>query len=392
MNYNNLLFFFAGLSVTLAYDDLSFKKIAIQSHTSLGTNNDAWYALDRNESTCMRTNPIGLHDPDKTVWWKVDLGGVYSIYSIHIMFKNYPGYEKRQRGRFAGFSLNVSNTDLSKTEVDENSTLCYKDGPLLPFLHFTTTTCAMIGRYVTFYNERFDKQTFPAEYEVYNVFTELCEVFIFACRKRWYGVNCSQQCSGHCRNNTPCHHVTGQCDRGCDAGWTGAFCDQECPFGLFGMDCRERCSGHCKNNESCHHIFGLCRSGCQDGYNGTRCDDSCMDGYHGSNCSLVCSSNCKTCRHTDGLCTCKTGWTGLNCTTECNDGTYGYSCTNICSGHCLNDSPCNKRSGHCDGGCNPGYTNIDCNKGTNHKIDDESNYQELSESKGDNTYQTLTLQ
>lgn len=87
--------------------------------------------------------------------------------------------EKRQRGRFAGFSLNVSNTDLSKTEVDENSTLCYKDGPLLPFLHFTTTTCAMIGRYVTFYNERFDKQTFPAEYEVYNVFTELCEVFIF---------------------------------------------------------------------------------------------------------------------------------------------------------------------------------------------------------------------
>lgn len=85
--------------------------------------------------------------------------------------------EKRQRGRFAGFSLNVSNTDLSKTEVDENSTLCYKDGPLLPCLHFTTTTCAMIGRYVTFYNERFDKQTFPAEYEVYNVFTELCEVF-----------------------------------------------------------------------------------------------------------------------------------------------------------------------------------------------------------------------
>lgn len=29
----------------------------------------------------------------------------------------------------------------------------------------------------------------------------------------------------------------------------------------------------------------------------------------------------------------------------------------------VTDSPCNKRSGHCDGGCNPGYTNIDCNKG-----------------------------
>lgn len=53
----------------------------------------------------------------------------------------------------------------------------------------------------------------------------------------------------------------------------------------------------------------------------------------------------------------------IKISSECNDGTYGYSCTNICSGHCLNDSPCNKRSGHCDGGCNPGYTNIDCNKG-----------------------------
>lgn len=46
--------------------------------------------------------------------------------------------------------------------------------------------------------------------------------------------------------------------------------------------------------------------------------------------------------------------------TECKDGTYGYKCVNNCSGHCMNNSLCNKQTGHCDGGCRPGYTNIHC--------------------------------
>lgn len=40
----------------------------------------------------MRTNPIGLNNPDKTVWWKVDLGGLRNIYSISVLFKNYNDY------------------------------------------------------------------------------------------------------------------------------------------------------------------------------------------------------------------------------------------------------------------------------------------------------------
>lgn len=48
---------------------------------------------------------------------------------------------------------------------------------------------------------------------------------------------------------------------------------------------------------------------------------------------------------------------------ECNEGTFGYDCVNNCSDHCLNNSPCNKQTGHCDGGCNPGYTNRDCTEG-----------------------------
>ena len=40
----------------------------------------------------MRTESIGQNNPYKTVWWKVDLGGVYNIYSVNILFKNYDGY------------------------------------------------------------------------------------------------------------------------------------------------------------------------------------------------------------------------------------------------------------------------------------------------------------
>lgn len=47
----------------------------------------------------------------------------------------------------------------------------------------------------------------------------------------------------------------------------------------------------------------------------------------------------------------------------CEKGTFGYDCLNNCSGNCLNDSLCNKQNGHCDRGCNPGYTNTDCSKG-----------------------------
>lgn len=50
---------------------------------------DARYAVDGNTATCMRTKDIGVNSPEKTVWWKVDLGGVYNIYSINILFKYY---------------------------------------------------------------------------------------------------------------------------------------------------------------------------------------------------------------------------------------------------------------------------------------------------------------
>lgn len=83
----------------------------------------------------------------------------------------------RQKGRFAGFSLYVSQSDvLSNADIKE-STLCYKDGAQLPPLNFTAV-CTENGRYVIYYNERLQAHTYPVRYEIENVFTELCEVIV----------------------------------------------------------------------------------------------------------------------------------------------------------------------------------------------------------------------
>ena len=56
--------------------------------------------MDGTISTCMRTEPIGLSSPDKTVWWMVDLGGIYNIYSVNILFKNYEELGMQQQISF----------------------------------------------------------------------------------------------------------------------------------------------------------------------------------------------------------------------------------------------------------------------------------------------------
>lgn len=73
-------------------DDLSINKVATQSRTFLGQNYGADNAVDGNIMTCMRTDGIGRSAFEKTVWWKVDLGGHRNIYSISILFKNYPNF------------------------------------------------------------------------------------------------------------------------------------------------------------------------------------------------------------------------------------------------------------------------------------------------------------
>ena len=73
---------------------MSKGKVATQSTTHPSTwmwLYKANYAVDRTITTCMRAKPIGKSSEYKTVWWKVDLGGEYHVYSVNILFKNYGG-------------------------------------------------------------------------------------------------------------------------------------------------------------------------------------------------------------------------------------------------------------------------------------------------------------
>lgn len=79
----------------------------------------------------------------------------------------------RQRGRFAGFSLYVSNS----TDMMPSGVLCYKDGPELPPLDFNIN-CTIYGRYVIFYNERLVGTMYPVEYVTANIISGLCEVTV----------------------------------------------------------------------------------------------------------------------------------------------------------------------------------------------------------------------
>ena len=44
------------------------------------------------------------------------------------------------------------------------------------------------------------------------------------CTDGLYGPNCTQKC-GHCRNESVCNNITGDCLQGCDEHLGGSKCD-----------------------------------------------------------------------------------------------------------------------------------------------------------------------
>ncbi|XP_061170712.1 receptor-type tyrosine-protein phosphatase alpha-like [Saccostrea echinata] len=205
-------------------------------------------AVDSKIETCTRTNPIGPTTDANNVLWYVDLGDIYSVYNITIHFKDYDGQISRQRGRFAGFSIYLSNS----TEK-EAGYLCYKNRLQLPPLNFTTS-CIGHGQYVIYYNERSENDS--EEYESVS-YTELCEVIVQGCDKNVFGVDCDQSCPVNCLEQR-CHIVNGSC-LGCRLGWKGDTCENS----AYGTNV---CVGHCINNATCHREFGSCVDGCASGW------------------------------------------------------------------------------------------------------------------------------
>ncbi|XP_062617125.1 protein draper-like isoform X2 [Saccostrea cucullata] len=366
---DSLMFFriivLSSVGRSSGFEDLSMGKTASQSSTPPCLNEACrtFYisanAVDRDKSTCTRNTEIGRLSNTKTVWWRVDLGAVYSIYSINVLFKNYNGYELRQRGRFAGFFLYLSNSSVRYRDV-----MCYKDDQELPPLNFTTT-CVGHGRYVTFYNQRLDENQYPDGYQRTTV-TELCEVIVYGCSKAGvYGRHCKQKCPANCQEQR-CDIINGTC-LGCLPGWTGTLCEIKCSGGWYGLECKVQCFGHCRLNAYCNHVTGQCDNECDEGWKGIYCEERCEEGYYGVDCKYNCSGHCRnndSCNKETGHCDkgCEAGYTNNFCNSVCPVGHFGSRCMERCSGHCLNDSSCDHIDGVCANGCDNGYIEDRCNK------------------------------
>ncbi|XP_062571458.1 multiple epidermal growth factor-like domains protein 11 isoform X2 [Saccostrea cucullata] len=397
MNVFPILVILGELLNCYGYDNLSQNKKAAQSSTWPCGKSCSLYraenAVDDDIGTCSRSEVFGHNSPIKSAWWYVDLGETESIYRINILYRDYTGYVQRQRGRMAGFSLFISNSTQK-----QDGHLCYKDKNGLPPLNFSII-CSGHGRYIIFYNERFDGVTYPEGYES-KTLIELCDVVIEGCESGRYGDNCRLNCPikcpdhmcdiesgdcltclagwqgpkcqegcknrtygprcmyrcGHCFNDAPCDVETGSCGSECDPGYRGDLCKQACENGSYGPSCNFTC-GHCFNGELCDKTTGVCSTGCVPGYFGDRCHKECLPGLFGKNCSYPCSGHCshnESCHHVDGRCKrgCAAGYIGNKCNLVCEPGFYGINCTEICSVGCQDN--CNHVDGFCR--CTAGWT------------------------------------
>uniref|UniRef100_A0A8W8NWQ2 EGF-like domain-containing protein n=1 Tax=Magallana gigas TaxID=29159 RepID=A0A8W8NWQ2_MAGGI len=255
-------FIFYGYNFINFTDILSYNKLATQSITYISQSSGASYAVDGNTATCTKQFAIGISAPYKTVWWRVDLGDVYNIYSISIFFKTYDGYGC-SNASFYGINCDTpcpTNCKDNTCQIENGACSLCKPG-------WTGLDCKL------------------------------------KCRIGWYGMNCTKQCVGHCKDGAACNHVAGNCDRGCAAGWKGGLCGEECNDGGYGYNCVHNCSGHCLNNSPCNKQTGLCDRGCNPGYTNSNCSKECMLSY-GDNCQYICDVHCinQTCDRINGSC------------------------------------------------------------------------------------------
>ncbi|KAH9496279.1 hypothetical protein Btru_017983 [Bulinus truncatus] len=150
------------------------------------------------------------------------------------------------------------------------------------------------------------------------------QIIVPVCQEGFWGFNCSQTCSSHCRNPQNCKPVHGQCD-GCVAGYRLDNCTAKCEKGSYGVDCKSPCPVNCNDSE-CNHEIGKCIK-CKPGYYSNRgtkleqdfCQKACVDSYYGDDCKHKCSSNCShsDCYHDSGNCK------------SCIDGMEGDKCNQI---------------------------------------------------------------
>nr|XP_022306121.1 multiple epidermal growth factor-like domains protein 6 [Crassostrea virginica] len=134
----------------------------------------------------MRTDAIGVNSHDQTVWWNVDLGRVYNIYSVNIVFKNYEGDGCETSGVYGDSCQKLCPINCRNNTCHIKTGTCFECEP-----GWKGATCNMISGCVGSYGE-----------------------------------DCQYPCSKHCVNQI-CDRFNGSCLFGCDRGYYEPKCDQE---------------------------------------------------------------------------------------------------------------------------------------------------------------------
>ncbi|XP_048246399.1 multiple epidermal growth factor-like domains protein 10 [Haliotis rufescens] len=215
---------------------------------------------------------------------------------------------------------------------------------------------------------------------------------IHGCNPGLQGTSCSIPCE-HQRQCT-------ECKGGCDDGYCqiGSVCVSGCVDSYYGLDCKN-CSERCK---SCNRSTGMC-SQCHSPYTAPNCEmpcenckgtckagceEGCNPGFYGHWCDKVCGENCRAgldatfvleCdRNVSNTCILDCDKKTGHCIHGCNPGFYGHWCEKVCSENCLPDPDgtsssacdrnvsanctpeCDKTTGYCIHGCNVGWHGTNC--------------------------------
>ncbi|XP_062596177.1 multiple epidermal growth factor-like domains protein 6 isoform X2 [Saccostrea cucullata] len=283
----------------------------------------------------------------REAWLRIDLRKIYNIHSVKFWYINdsrLPGYDTR---RIQGFSIRLSN----KTQTDRQD-ICYQDDGKTTLPPIIEQQCKGVAQFVWIYTNK----TFSDV-----AFLGICEVQVYGCSYQDSDGNCipCDQCKNDC-------NIHGECDgMGCKSEhFLPPFC-KACRKGFYGRNCSRLC-GHCAENLGCDQVNGSCSAGrCESGWSyalGDKCNKVCNKGFYGKGCLEKCG-HCDNdqCHHINGSCSglCKSGYQGYKCDRTCNPDWYGRECKEKC-GYCRHESPCHPVTGSCSGLCEPGYSGDKC--------------------------------
>ncbi|XP_060567442.1 cell death abnormality protein 1-like [Ruditapes philippinarum] len=162
-------------------------------------------------------------------------------------------------------------------------------------------------------------------------------------------------------------------------------------FGLSLQACQE--CACCSNGQHFCDSRKICIDGCQAGYYGAKCTEQCLEncescvdgyectecrpGYYTNKCNLPCGKGClnSTCSKLSGECTCKSADFVKGKCDFCLGHKYGNECEKTCPsncGSCISDTHCvwcvdtAYYGSYCQYRCSVGCVDKICNKGTGH--------------------------